>query len=131
MAVGLRRRWARSRRTRTRRTREGSNAYATAFAAYVMQQAAGDPANPKLARALAWLRTHQNAGMRLLAGGLHEQAIRTRVDADEVHDRRRHFLRRTGAAARRKMRPLPFPLRIDWVGRYTMRLVVVTALAGA
>jgi squalene-hopene/tetraprenyl-beta-curcumene cyclase len=39
---------------------EGSNAYATAFAAYVMQQAAGDPANPKLARALDWLRAHQN-----------------------------------------------------------------------
>jgi squalene-hopene/tetraprenyl-beta-curcumene cyclase len=38
----------------------GSNAYATAFTAYVMQQAAGDPANPKLALALAWLRTHQN-----------------------------------------------------------------------
>jgi squalene-hopene/tetraprenyl-beta-curcumene cyclase len=39
---------------------EGGHAYATAFAAYVMQQAAGDPANPKLARALAWLRTHQD-----------------------------------------------------------------------
>jgi hypothetical protein len=40
---------------------EGSNAYATAFAAYVLQQTAGDAPNPKLARALAWLRTHQNA----------------------------------------------------------------------
>ena len=39
---------------------EGSNAYATAFAAYVLQQTAGAP-NPKLARALSWLRTHQNA----------------------------------------------------------------------
>jgi hypothetical protein len=38
----------------------GGNAYATAFAAYVMQQAAGDAANPKLALALAWLRTHQD-----------------------------------------------------------------------
>jgi squalene-hopene/tetraprenyl-beta-curcumene cyclase len=38
----------------------GSSAYATAFTAYVMQQAGGDPANLKLARALAWLRTHQN-----------------------------------------------------------------------
>jgi len=37
----------------------GSNAYATAFTAYVMQQA-GDPSSPKLALALAWLRTHQN-----------------------------------------------------------------------
>ena len=39
---------------------EGGSAYATAFAAYVMQQAGGDPGNPKLARALAWLRTRQN-----------------------------------------------------------------------
>ena len=39
---------------------EGSNAYATAFAAYVLQQAAGDPVNPKLARALGWLRERQN-----------------------------------------------------------------------
>jgi squalene-hopene/tetraprenyl-beta-curcumene cyclase len=39
---------------------EGGSAYATAFAAYVMQQAGGDPENPKLARALAWLRTRQN-----------------------------------------------------------------------
>jgi hypothetical protein len=39
---------------------EGGNAYATAFAAYVMQQAGGDAANPKMARALAWLRTHQD-----------------------------------------------------------------------
>jgi squalene-hopene/tetraprenyl-beta-curcumene cyclase len=39
---------------------DGGNAYATAFTAYVMQQAAGDGANPKLARALGWLRTHQD-----------------------------------------------------------------------
>ena len=39
---------------------EGGNAYATAFTTYVVQQSAGDPANPKLARALAWLRTHQD-----------------------------------------------------------------------
>jgi squalene-hopene/tetraprenyl-beta-curcumene cyclase len=39
---------------------KGSNAYMTAFAAYVMQQAGGDPANAKLARALAWLRGHQD-----------------------------------------------------------------------
>jgi squalene-hopene/tetraprenyl-beta-curcumene cyclase len=39
---------------------EGGNAYATAFAAYVLQQA-GAVSKPKLARALAWLRTHQNA----------------------------------------------------------------------
>jgi len=39
---------------------EGASAYATAFAAYVMQQAAGDPASPKLARALAWLRGRQD-----------------------------------------------------------------------
>jgi hypothetical protein len=39
---------------------EGSNAYATAFAAYVLQQTAGVASNPKLARALAWIRTHQN-----------------------------------------------------------------------
>ncbi len=39
---------------------EGGHAYATAFAAYVIGQAGGDAANPKLARALAWLRTHQD-----------------------------------------------------------------------
>lgn len=39
----------------------GSNAYATAFATYVMQQAGADPKNPKLARAVSWLRTHQDA----------------------------------------------------------------------
>jgi squalene-hopene/tetraprenyl-beta-curcumene cyclase len=39
---------------------EGGNAYATAFTAYVMQQAGGGAANPKLARALAWLRARQN-----------------------------------------------------------------------
>jgi hypothetical protein len=39
---------------------EGGNAYATAFAAYAMQQGGGDAANPKLARALAWLRTRQD-----------------------------------------------------------------------
>jgi len=38
----------------------GSSAYMTAFAAYVMQQAGGDSANPKLGRALAWLRSHQD-----------------------------------------------------------------------
>ena len=41
---------------------EGGNAYATAFAAYILQQTAGDAPKPKLARALDWLRTHQNAG---------------------------------------------------------------------
>lgn len=39
---------------------EGGSAYATAFAAYVMQQSGGDSANPKLALALGWLRAHQN-----------------------------------------------------------------------
>jgi squalene-hopene/tetraprenyl-beta-curcumene cyclase len=38
----------------------GSSAYATAFAAYAMEQAGGDPANPKLTRALDWLSAHQN-----------------------------------------------------------------------
>ena len=38
----------------------GGNAYATAFAAYAIEQAGGDAANPKLARALAWLGAHQD-----------------------------------------------------------------------
>jgi squalene-hopene/tetraprenyl-beta-curcumene cyclase len=38
----------------------GGSAYATAFAAYVLLQASGGGANPKLARALAWLRVHQD-----------------------------------------------------------------------
>jgi len=32
----------------------------TAFTTYVMQQAGGDSANAGLARALAWLRSHQD-----------------------------------------------------------------------
>jgi squalene-hopene/tetraprenyl-beta-curcumene cyclase len=39
---------------------EGGNAYATAFTAYVMQQAGAGTADPRLARALAWLRARQN-----------------------------------------------------------------------
>ena len=39
----------------------GSNAYMTAFAAYVLQQAARDSDNAKLGRALAWLRSHQDS----------------------------------------------------------------------
>ena len=38
----------------------GSNAYATAFTAYVMEQTAPGKADPKLAKALAWLRRHQD-----------------------------------------------------------------------
>ena len=51
---------------------EGGSAYATAFTAYVMQQAGGDPANPKLARALAWLRTRQNPECGCWQVRLHE-----------------------------------------------------------
>jgi squalene-hopene/tetraprenyl-beta-curcumene cyclase len=38
----------------------GGNSYMTAFTAYVMQQAGGDPGNSGLRRALAWLRGHQD-----------------------------------------------------------------------
>src|SRR5450756_168303 len=38
----------------------GGNAYATAFSAYAIEQAGGDLANPKLARALAWLGARQD-----------------------------------------------------------------------
>ena len=38
----------------------GSNAYATAFTAYVMEQATAGMANPKMGKALGWLRAHQN-----------------------------------------------------------------------
>ncbi len=38
----------------------GSNAYATAFTAYVMEQVSPGAPNPKLSLALAWLRTHQD-----------------------------------------------------------------------
>ena len=41
---------------------EGSNGYATALVTYVMQQADGGGKNPKLAQALAWLRSHQDPG---------------------------------------------------------------------
>jgi hypothetical protein len=39
---------------------EGGNAYATAFVAYVMEQVNGGAADPRLARALGWLRAQQN-----------------------------------------------------------------------
>ena len=38
----------------------GSNSYATALAAYVLEQAGVSPSQPGLAKALAWLRSHQN-----------------------------------------------------------------------
>ena len=37
----------------------GSTGYATAFTAYVMQQAGASKTNPRMAKALTWLRTHQ------------------------------------------------------------------------
>jgi squalene-hopene/tetraprenyl-beta-curcumene cyclase len=39
---------------------EGSNAYATALVAFVLRQAGVARANPGLAQALAWLRSHQD-----------------------------------------------------------------------
>jgi squalene-hopene/tetraprenyl-beta-curcumene cyclase len=39
---------------------EGSNGYATAFATYVLQQQDGGRKDPKLAKALGWLKTHQD-----------------------------------------------------------------------
>ena len=39
---------------------EGSNGYATALVTYVMEQAEGGAANPKLAQSLLWLRSHQD-----------------------------------------------------------------------
>ena len=38
----------------------GSNSYATALAAYTLEQAGVSPSQPHLAKALAWLRSHQN-----------------------------------------------------------------------
>jgi squalene-hopene/tetraprenyl-beta-curcumene cyclase len=38
----------------------GSNAYATAFAAFIVQQAGVNRSEPRLARALEWLGTHQD-----------------------------------------------------------------------
>jgi len=39
---------------------EGSNSYATGFVAYVLQKAGVPRANPRLVRALAWLKSHQD-----------------------------------------------------------------------
>jgi squalene-hopene/tetraprenyl-beta-curcumene cyclase len=39
---------------------EGSNAYATAFTAYVLERSGVSKSNPGMELALAWLRTHQN-----------------------------------------------------------------------
>jgi hypothetical protein len=38
----------------------GSDAYATAFTAFVLGQAGIDPSNPGLSRALSWLKAHQD-----------------------------------------------------------------------
>jgi len=38
----------------------GSHAYATAFTAFALQRAGVPPSNPNLARAIAWLRSHQD-----------------------------------------------------------------------
>ena len=38
----------------------GSNAYATAFAAFTLGEAGVPPADPRMVRALNWLRTHQD-----------------------------------------------------------------------
>jgi squalene-hopene/tetraprenyl-beta-curcumene cyclase len=40
---------------------EGSNAYATAFTAYVLERAGVAKSDARLERALTWLRSHQNA----------------------------------------------------------------------
>jgi squalene-hopene/tetraprenyl-beta-curcumene cyclase len=40
---------------------EGSNAYATAFTAFMLEQGGVSPSDPMLSRALAWLRSHQDA----------------------------------------------------------------------
>jgi squalene-hopene/tetraprenyl-beta-curcumene cyclase len=39
----------------------GSNSYATALAAFALEQAGLKASDPVLSRALTWLRTHQNA----------------------------------------------------------------------
>ena len=38
----------------------GSNAYTTAFAAFVLEQAGAMPSDPNLRRALDWLAAHQD-----------------------------------------------------------------------
>src|SRR5262249_18706344 len=38
----------------------GSNAYATAFVAFALQEAGVTRSDPKLRKALDWLKTHQN-----------------------------------------------------------------------
>ena len=77
---------------------EGGSAYATAFTAYVMQQAGGDPSNPKLARALAWLRTRQNPECGCWESVSMNEKYESRLHPSQVHGRRRDVLRRAGAA---------------------------------
>ena len=95
-----------------------------------MQQAAGDPANPKLALALAWLRTHQNPECGCWeAVSMNEQYEPGSIPTKFMTDAATSYAVLT-LLARRKMRPPPFLLRIDRIGRNAMKFVVVTVLAG-
>ena len=54
---------------------EGSNAYATGLAAFVLERAGMSAANPNLGRALEWLRAHQDK-----AGFWEAQSMNTRYE---------------------------------------------------
>lgn len=58
---------------------EGSNAYATALAALVLERAGLSAANPNLERALQWLRAHQDK-----SGFWEAQSMNTRYEPDSM-----------------------------------------------
>ncbi len=78
---------------------DGSSSYATGLAAFTLQQAGVERTDRRLARALAWLETHQDRQ----SGAWVAQSMnrpRSRLHACPVHGRRGHGLRRGGAGGR-------------------------------
>ncbi len=58
----------------------GSNSYATGFVAFTLQKAGGKASDPALARALDWLRSHQDQQ----AGYWAEDSMNKECDPDSM-----------------------------------------------
>jgi hypothetical protein len=66
---------------------EGSNSYATAMVAFILQRAGTTPSDPRFVRALAWLKTHQNReGGYWAADSLNKQYEPDSIPKDFMRD---------------------------------------------
>ena len=107
----------------------GSEAYATAFTAFVLGEAGIAPSHAGLSRALSWLKTASGFFDRGVACGVDEQAPACGIDGSALHAGRRDSVCRARAhrgresLARRvclrlaRAREDPFPRR-TWVARF-------------